>query len=450
MNIENRVVPKSAETHAAPPAYVYSDVGDDEIDLGILLRNLAGEWKAIALVMVIGFLASVAYALSSQKVYLVETIVRPPTVHELGEVAVQSLIHIDPSEAFRRFIQISVNPETHAQTIVTNGLLDALSPSGELTSSQVVRQIYGDFSLSIVEHGYYELEAGDKTPLDQVSFSVKSAVPEVAVKYLQKLIDTAERLCQSDFSADVSVTKLNKIKAIEETIQSMTKAARQSRESEIKRLEEANQETIARLQQQVDLKIRKAIKGRENQIVQLEEALKTANALNIREPVTWDDLRPLRRSSQVTNEIGDKDSTAPLYFRGSRLLEAELERLKSRRDDRPFVAGLADLENQIIQAQNDPRIAALKARENDTIYIEKLNDLQIKLAALLAQPTEFDNVRFAVVSQAAVIPPAPIRSRMLYIVIGTVGSFFVALIVAIILLSLRNSGRRELQDAITE
>ena len=65
MNIENRVVPKSAETHAAPPAYVYSDVGDDEIDLGILLRNLAGEWKAIALVMVIGFLASVAYALSN-------------------------------------------------------------------------------------------------------------------------------------------------------------------------------------------------------------------------------------------------------------------------------------------------------------------------------------------------------------------------------------------------
>jgi len=172
--------------------------------------------------------------------------------------------------------------------------------------------------------------------------------------------------------------------------------------------------------------------------------------LSIREPVAWDDLRPLRKPSQVTNEIGGKDTSTPLYFYGSRLLEAELDQLKSRSDDRPFVAGLTDLENQIIQAQNDHRIKALKARENDTIYIEKLDDLHRKIAELLEQPTEFGNSKFAVVSRAPAIPVDPIRSPVLYVVIGTAGSVFLALVIALLLVSLRNSGNRESQSAITE
>ena len=450
MNIENRVVLKSAEADAGYHTYVYQDVGEDEINLADLVRKLAREWKAIALTMAIGILGSVAYALFSPKVYLVETIVRAPTVHELGEANTQNVIEIEPTEAFRRFVQIALNPETHKVTIESNGLLEDLSTDRNLTSSQVARQIYDDFSLNIVKHDYYELAKGEKTPLKDVALSVKSAEPELAVTYIQKLIENAERLTLLDFSADVSIVKENRIKAIQEQIDGLTQAQRYSREAEIARLEESNRETIAKLQQQFDLKIRKAVKDRENRIVQLQEAIKTANVLSIREPVTWDDLRPSRKSSQVTNEIGSKEGSAPLYFQGSRLLNAELERLKARNDDKPFIAGLADLENQIIQAQNDPRIAALKARANDTIYIEKLDELQRELAALMEQPIEFANTRFAVVSQPAAIPPDPIRNPMLYVVIGILVSGFVALMVALVLVSLRSSEDSKPRVAIAE
>ena len=209
------------------------------------------------------------------------------------------------------------------------------------------------------------------------------------------------------------------------------------------RLREANQEMIFGLQQQIDLKISKAKKDRENRIVQLSEALKTATQLGIKEPVTWDDLRPLRKSTQITNELGDKDSTVPLYFRGSRLINAELVQLKERKDDKPFIGGLTELEAKIIEIQNDPKIVALQSRANDTIYIEKYDELQRQLADLIEQPTQFENVQMAIVVQPALIPSRAMRNSMLIVLIGIFLTGFLALIVALIRVLIRTSESRQ-------
>ena len=113
-----------------------------------------------------------------------------------------------------------------------------------------------------------------------------------------------------------------------------------------------------------------------------------ASAAGIEEPVTLKELSGSRGSRQVIDEIGDIERSTPLYFRGTRLIKFELDQLKSREDDRPLVADLAEMENKILAAQNDPVVAALKRRVNDAIYIEKFDDLQRELSNLKLQKTD--------------------------------------------------------------
>jgi chain length determinant protein (polysaccharide antigen chain regulator) len=276
-----------------------------------------------------------------------------------------------------------------------------------------------------------------------------SKQPEAAAEFVEALIINAHEKAIANFSNDVSRVRNARIDRIKEQLNSLSLAAKQSREAAITRLQETNQQATAALQLQIDLKLKKARQDRENRIVQLQEALKTATQLGIDEPVTWDDLRPLRKSTQVVNELGNGDNTLPAYFRGTRLLEAELTQFKERQDDKPFVGGLTELERQVKEIQDDPKLAALKARVDDTIYVEQYDDLQRKLADLLEQPTEFTNAQMAVITQPAQVPSRSIRSPLLRFVLGIFLSGFIALIVAMIRIAVRNSQSRQADTPVT-
>jgi len=291
----------------------------------------------------------------------------------------------------------------------------------------------------VVRHDFYELEKDEKAPFKEINVSLQSSEPEVATEFLRLLIKKAQDEALDSFSNDITLIKSTRVSEIREQLRSLVLAAKQSREAEITRLKETNQESIARLKQQIDLKIRKATQDRKNRIVQLSEALKIATGLEIREPVTWDDLRPLRKSPQITNELGNNDSSQPLYFRGIRLLNAELVQLQERKDDKPFISELTELENQILEFQDDQKMAALKSRKDDSIYIEKYDDLQRKLTGLIEQQTQFANSQTAVVTQPALVPSSPMGNPRRIILFGVLLSGFLALVVALIRVSMRNS-----------
>ena len=423
-------------------AYMLREVTDDEIDIGELLRNLFREWKLIALVMVVGALCSIAFAIFLPNVYLAETKMRLPTEHELGDIAGQNIIEVIPKDTLKKVVDQILAIEVQASALENSDFGKKLSEDNDLSTIQLAQKFEDSFSVIPVKQDYYELEKGEKTPFEEVSISLKSSYPELATEYLRMLIEQAQVKALEVFSKDVRAVQQRKISDIREELESLTLAARQSREAEIRRIQETNKELIHQYQQEIELKLRKALRGRENRIIQLTEALKTADSLGIREPVTWDDLRPLRKSTQITNELGTKDNTQPLFFRGTRFLRAELDRLKGRIDDRPFVGGIVELENKIIQIENDPKVFALKSRQSDTIYIEKFDDLQRQLTSLQEQPVQFEDANMAIVSQAAVVS-GPLRNPAIIVGVGIMLSGFLALLVAVVRISLRNSKERQ-------
>ena len=391
----------------------------------------------MAVVMAIGVVSAIAIALFQPKVYLIEAMLRIPTANELGDINEQNILGVSSGMALRRVVDQLLSAAVLEDTLERSNWLKERSETSALDVNQKVKNISNQLSVAVVRHNYYELEKDEKAPFKEINVSLKSSDPEQAAEFFQMLIKNAQDKALASFSKDISRIKDTRVIKIQEQLRSLTLAAKQSREAEIVRLQEANHEAVFRLQQQIDMKLRKAIKDRENRIARLLEDLKIATSLGITEPVSWDDLRPRRQPAQVTNEINSKETTVPLYFRGTRLLNAELVLLKNRKDDKPFITGLTELENKIFEIQNDPKIAALKSRANDMIYVEKYDDLQRQLANLLEQPTQFEGAQMAIVTRPALVPTRPMGNPRLIVLIGIILSGFLALIAALIRVSMR-------------
>lgn len=418
----------------------------DEIDLGDLIRRLTGEWKFIALVLVGGLLLSMLGSFVLTRSYMVEAIIRLPNINEIGDISDQRLLEVTPEVALERFLDQLNRPENQVEVFEKSALFTDLSDGSLLSPSQIFKGIREKLSVSRIKHPYYELDKAEKTPFKEVGLSLASSRPKLAAEFIQALIYAAQEKALSELTGDIAALKENRIRDIKERLNSLTLAANASRMAEISRLEETNRELIASLQMQIGLQISRAKKNRENQIIRVEEALSTAQALNITDPVTWDDLRTKRTTSQITNEFGGEDKSTPHYFQGARILSAELKRLKSRQDDRPFIHELVELEKQIEVLEKDPKIAALKLRKDDTIYIEQFDKLQQELSRLNQVPTQYNNARLAIVSQSAVVAPEPTRSSLMIILVGVFISGFLGLFIALIRISLLK--REPLKSAV--
>jgi len=443
--VENRKVvePRPIETVSSvrfgSENMVYvADQSNDEINLGELISNIISEWKSIALVLIIGSLLSVVSSLVLTKSYVVDAIIRLPNVNELGSISDQELLEITPEKALGIFVDHLTEPEIQVEVFEQSSLFETLSKDSQMTSSQIFSGIRKKLSVSRVKHQYYELEKSEKTPFKEVNISLLSSEPKLAAEYIEALIKRAHVEAIAELTDDIVWTKRNRIRAINDQLHSLTLATAASRNAEIKRLEEKNRELVSGLQKQILLQIKKAKRDRENRIVQVEEALATAKDLDIIDPVTWDDLRTNRKNSQITNEFGGTDETAPRYFQGTRILSAELNRLKSRQNDKPFIKDLVDLEKKIEELENDPKIDALKSRQDDTIYIEKFDELHQELSRLIQTPVSFENSNLALVTQNAVVAPGPTRNPVLIILTGVFISGFVGILFALVRVSIRN------------
>ncbi len=107
---------------------------------------------------------------------------------------------------------------------------------------------------------------------------------------------------------------------------------------------------IENIEYTISSKRKFAKKRREDRIVMLEEALHTAEALELKErfntnPIVYED------SSQA-GDIAINTVNTPTYYRGTRALLAEIDILRNRTSDDPFITILRDLEEELIHRKS--------------------------------------------------------------------------------------------------
>lgn len=265
-----------------------------EIDFFELLRELWKQKKLIALITFMVTSVGVAYILLAKPIYEATVFVQPPTQNDIaqlnygrgGDSGLSMLTVKDVYDIYLRNLQ----SESLRREFFRSVYLPSL-PESERAGSQ--DELYKSFQDDVLSLG----AAGKDTS----RFFVKANVsdPQQAAEWVVRYLEMAGRRGKSEVVRDVKADATVK----------------------------ANN-----LEQQITASLESARKQREDQIIQLSEALRVAKSIGLEKP-------PII-SNTLSSEVSAGMDGSLMYMRGTKALEAEIENLRNRVSDDPFVNNL--------------------------------------------------------------------------------------------------------------
>ncbi len=453
--------PQTAQTVPYPAPYP-QQFEDDTIDLYELWLTLWNrKWLVIA-VTVVAALGSIVYALLQPPVYKVEAFMLPPTVKDIQALNIpgaEGISVITPAGVFDEFKKNLSSRTLQKKFILENNLMELLAP--ERTPETRDEDIYAGFA-ELFELG---------TVNGSTSLSIELHDAEIAAEWVNDLINFFDTETISRLVANTRNTIANRIRDIEYTISSKRQMVKLRREDQIDELEysiaskrqiakKRREDQIDELEYSIASKRQMAKQRREDKIEEIEysiaskrqmakqrkddliksyeEAAKTAKSLGIMTGFTQQTklVEPISGIVKSTTQNGVKTdsspiaqmnvdiatATTPLFFIGYDALDAELDNLKSRTDDDPFIPGLRDLQENLNR---------LRSIRSDDPFIDGLRDLQEELALLNSIQIEEEGLSAVNIDQAAFPPKHRIKpNRRLIVSLGAVVGLFSGIFLA--------------------
>jgi len=396
---------KIEQPQQVPPSYMVQQPWyppEDEISLLDLWRVLVKQKQVIAGVTAIAVVVALLYALSVAPVYQAETHFLPPQAKEIQSLNVQGVqgvqgVSVDAVySAYQRNLGSSRLQRQYFEQEGIRQLVEVDEASGNSDE-----QVFESFSRQL------KINSSKKNK-SALSLSVEWGDAETAARIANEYSALVDRETVKEFASNLRNAVSNRVRDIEYTIASKRKMAKQRRKDKVSQLVEADriqqeyleekivllkahaltdrEDRIARLQEadlikraniqeKISLLQESAAKRRADRIAMLQENLKMAKQLGIDQAVS--------STSQVGSaQIEINTSSIPLYMYGVERLEVEIDVLKSRTTDAPFIAELRGLQQQLINLDLNNEIIALQQRSNDAPFIAELRKLEQQLKAL--------------------------------------------------------------------
>jgi len=436
--------PQALQTVTYVPQYA-QPLEDDTIDLYELWITLwSKKWLVIGVTVIAAF-GSVVFALLQPPVYKAEALLLPPDEKKFQFLNVQGLPGVEGGRGlkgvqgitsdgvFAGFIKNLNSRILQKKFIQDFGLMELLAP--ERTPETRDEDIYDGFAKM------FKIETGEST-----SISIELHDPEVAAQWVNDYVKFMDKETISKLIEKIKNSIATQIRDIEFLISSKREMAKIRREDQITGIEntiaakrelvkQRRLDKITGIENTIAAKQAGAKRRRLDQILRFKEAIVIADALGIKKR---EDATSFVKSSQMNLDI--ITSTNPLYYAGSKELQAEINTLEQRKSDDPFIPGLRDLQEELVRLRSiksdDPTISGLRdlqeelarlnAIKSDDPFIDGLRDLQENLALLRQIRIEDEGLHAVTIDQAAYPPNNRIKpNRRLIVSLGTVvGLFF--------------------------
>ncbi|MCL8308518.1 MULTISPECIES: LPS O-antigen chain length determinant protein WzzB [Pseudomonas putida group] len=268
----------------------------DEIDL---LELIEGLWKRKVLIAVTTAVMTglaVAYALLATPIYEAKVFVQPPTQNDIAQLnygrrgsdALKPFTIRDVSTIYFRNLQ----SEYLRREFFRKVYLPSLSDDERKGSQDMLYKRFGE----VLTVGASKDSPG--------RFYVIASLPDpqLAAQWAVRYVDLAGELAKQEIIKDARADVMIKADNLQQLIES-------SRES--------------------------AQKQREDQIVRASEALRIARSIGLEKP-------PI-----ISNEVAASMDGPLAYMRGSKALEAEINNLRSRPSDDPFIKNLRERQESL-------------------------------------------------------------------------------------------------------
>ncbi|MDP9654930.1 UNVERIFIED_ORG: chain length determinant protein (polysaccharide antigen chain regulator) [Pseudomonas putida] len=277
-----------------------NSVVNDGIDLHALAYTLWRQKIVILCAALLGTFVAATYAFLAEPLYEAKAFVIPPTQNDIenlnyGRIDQSKLPQFTEKEVYSVFLK-NLQSESLRREFFKNTYLTAQGKSEDPT-----RQLYEKLSKNLV------ISIVGKETLDRYSVVMLHNDPEMGAKWIEQLLARAQQLAMQEINKNISS---------EYDIES------QNLHQEIVSLREIGDKT------------------REDSLIKLREALVVAQAIGLEKPpaVGGD-------SKTSLGIVGNMDGDLT-YMRGTKALTAEIENLKARKSDDPFISRLRELETK--------------------------------------------------------------------------------------------------------
>lgn len=276
-------------------------IRDDEIDLIDLIRGLWQQKLFIILTTLVVGGAALAYALLATPVYEAKVFVQPPSQNDIahlnyGRGGDSELGVVTVKDVYDVYVR-NLQSESLRRSFFQEVYLPSVSEEARRGSQDV---LYGRLGKILVV-----AVTSKETPN---RFVITANLPDPkratdwAVKYAEMAGERSKLEVLRDVKADATIKANN-------------------------------------LEQQIKTARGSALKQREDQIAQLNEALKVARSIDLEKP-------PIISGTLSTEVSAGMDGTLT-YMRGSKALLAEIDNLQKRRSDDPFIDKLRQQQSSL-------------------------------------------------------------------------------------------------------
>lgn len=277
-----------------------NSVVNDGVDLHALAYTLWRQKIVILCAALLGTFVAATYAFLAEPLYEAKAFVIPPTQNDIenlnyGRIDQSKLPQFTEKEVYSVFLR-KLQSESLRREFFKNTYLTAQGKSEDPT-----RQLYEKLSKNLV------ISIVGKEALDRYSVVMLHNDPEMGAKWIEQLLARAQQLAMQEINKNISS---------EYDIES------QNLHQEIVSLREIGDKT------------------REDSLIKLREALVVAQAIGLEKPpaVGGD-------SKTSLGIVGNMDGDLT-YMRGTKALMAEIENLKTRKSDDPFISRLREMETK--------------------------------------------------------------------------------------------------------
>lgn len=349
------------------------------------------------------------------------------------------LASFKPSQVYDKFLLSVQSRSLHRAVLEEQGILATLGSDASAEER------------GALDEAFREWEAGfalkhDVSGLDEQGFVRISQVgrdPVQIAAFLNRVAELAATTVLDDLKRVVITRIDNRRSEIATILGNLRARASSIRTDEISRMEETQAIEAGRLRNLISVRQRHMAARNADQVVRLKEAIAIAEEAGLQEPLpglgnstSFVSLGG-ESASENSSETGQSVSTrvdinaTPLFFRGAKMLKAELSAIQGRTSSDPFVEGLRVLEEQLQQVMANPELEALRARKSDDPFIHGLRELEIEDLTLGTIELPTDGLAAMAFDQRA-LPPRKPTSGWMYVLPGLMLGAIAGIILALL------------------
>ena len=406
---------------------------DDEIDLRQLFKSLKERSRFIFTFTGVVTLLAIGYVLSltaPPTQYKVEATFLKPSESSVIRLNQYSLLNETANTAesvFSKFLTTLNSPVLQRDLFDDDGYLKRLQKEGE--SIVDVDKYITEFtkSLSITKN---KETAGVVLPH---ILSTESSNPDVVSEFLDAILTKADKETINYFINTQKLKITNRLKEITTERQLLLTKSKQDRQSQIKRIKEADNQKLIEINNKIDAARLIAKTERMNEIVTLKDAAALAASLGIIES----NLNQLNKGTNNTNlniAIQSGINLPDWYLFGETALLKMIDSLESRASDDPYIPELAILDNQLKEINNNTLLQTLEQRLDDSPFIAEISLLDIETIKLESIRPDSTDISAMQLYQAATSEIIPTKSKnRLIIALAFIGSFMLSILLVFLM-----------------